>query len=235
MAYTATNLITDALNLSGVVSRKFQTPDGDDIQTGLSRLNDILAVKSIDNRLIPFFSTVEINLIPGTEKYFIPGLMLVDTVTFNIGNVRFKTEEVGRRRYFGDTRVDGINSLPFTWTSNRSLNGTDIYLYFFPNSNYVLKIWGKFALGNVTLAQDLSLTLEQNYTTYLQFALANYLCMYYGLDFGPDKLRELKSLQREVMDIQAIDFNLQKSSTLGGGRGGDIWVEANLKLGWDAS
>lgn len=235
MSYTARKLITNAYYLSRKVARNFQTVPGDDINYGLELLNDVLAVKTIDKRLIPFFQEIDVTLVPNQEIYFVENLVHIETATFNIGNVRFEMNQINRRKYFGDSRVDGITSLPFTWHMERCLNGSNLYLYFLPNANYELKIWGKLSLSAVnSLDQDLSLTIEANYLVYLKYALAHYICMSNGLPFPAEVAKEYERLERLVTDISPYDLTMKKLSTLTSyGGSGDIWIQANLQRGWD--
>ena len=90
MAYTALQLITRAFYLSQVVSRDLQVPNSSQITDGLYLLNAILDYKKSDLRLIPYFTFYEFDTVLNQELYFIPNLLLIDTITFNIGDVRYR-------------------------------------------------------------------------------------------------------------------------------------------------
>ena len=66
----------------------------------------------------------------GVEKYFIPGLVGIDTLVFYIQNVRYSMQFEKRNLYFGSPRVQNINSLPFEWYFERAIGGGNLYIYF---------------------------------------------------------------------------------------------------------
>jgi hypothetical protein len=82
MPQTARQLITKSFYLSGIVSRGFQTVEGDKLFDGLDLLNSILSFKTVDNRKIPYFTEYNFDTIIGQEKYFIPGLVSCETFTW---------------------------------------------------------------------------------------------------------------------------------------------------------
>ena len=155
MTYTVTNLITDAYYASGIVSREFETVTGQQGYVGLQVLNDILSDKTIDKGMIPYYSKYEFFAVAGQEMYFIPNLEELETLTFFINNVRYQMREVDRIKYFGSPRANNINSLPFNWHLERCIGGANIYLYFFPQTDYPIEAWGQFRLSSVSLNQDL--------------------------------------------------------------------------------
>src|SRR5581483_11810715 len=169
MAYTVTQAITNAYYLSEVVARSYQTVSGQQLSDGLLMLNKIISEKNVDNRLIPYYSFYNLNGVVGNETYFIPNLVQPETVTYVLNSVRFSMSEMDRRRYWGTGRVNGINTLPYSYTFLRALNGMNLSIYFTPDQTYPFTILGKFALSTVALNQDLSLTLELNYISYLEY------------------------------------------------------------------
>jgi hypothetical protein len=171
MAYLASTLITRAYYLSQILARELQTLTGSMEEDGLFLLNESLDEKASDLSLIPYYNEFDINTIQGQEIYFIPNLMEADSVTFNIGEVRFSMNELTRKEYFSTPRVDNLQALPFSYRIERTLGGSNLYLYFVPNQAYVVKIWGKFGLTDVTLNQDLSLTYDGFYLSYLRHYL----------------------------------------------------------------
>ena len=159
MPYSVLNLITNAYYIASIVGRDFQTLSGSQLSTGLEVLNDILADKVIETDMVPYWTTgFQWPATVGQEKYFIPNLIHVETLTFFIDSVRYNTSEVPRDRYFASARANNINSLPFTWHQERTLGGVNIFLYFFPQQNYTMEISGLFRLYDVTLNQQLDLT-----------------------------------------------------------------------------
>lgn len=214
MSYTVTKLITNAYYLTGIVSRRLQTVTGDQISDGLDLLNDVVGIKSAQTRLIPYYKEYKDNLVQGQEKYFIPGLLLAETFTFNIGDVRFATAQMGRRAYQGTSRVDNIKSLPFNWHLERTLNGSNLFVYMLPSDNYSFKVWGKFGLDQVTLNQDLEATYDRFYIAYLRYALAEYLAEDYNITLQPQHVQKLREIEGILMDVSPPDLTMSKVSTL---------------------
>lgn len=156
MTYTVTKLITNAYYISGVVSRDFQTVQGSQFEDGLQMLNEILTDKTVEDDMVPYFSHYTFPAVQGIDTYFIPNLIQLDTFVFFIGNIRYEMTELQRRRFFGSSRANNIQSLPFTWHLERCFGGANLYLYFVPNTAYPMEAWGQFRLGEVDINQDLS-------------------------------------------------------------------------------
>lgn len=231
MAYTATQLITRAYYLSQVVSRDLQTVTSDQITDGLYLLNALLDVKGSDLRLIPYFTAYEFDTVVGQEKYFIPNLLLVDTLTFNLGVVRYSMSEMTREDYFASPRVDNIQSLPFSYRCERVLDGMNIYIYFLPAAVYQMKMQGKFALPEVTKDTDLSLDYDFYYIEYLRYALADYICAEYGATMPDQAAQKYKEIRAKLVDVSPPDLSLHKQ-TYFSGQGPIDWQYINLTTGY---
>ena len=212
MAYLTAELVTRSWFLSGIVSRELQVPTGDQITEGLDLLNEFLALRSVDIKAIPYYTEFNLPAVIGQEGYFIEDLLDVETFTFNIGSVRYSTMNVPRRTYVGSGRADNIQSLPFSWHLERELGGASIFLYFKPSETFPLTIHGKFALGSVTIDQDLELTLDKFYIAYLRYALANQMCSEYNLPF--QSMDEYKKYEKMVNSVSPQDMTMSKVSTL---------------------
>lgn len=231
MAYTGLQLITRAFYLSQVVSRDLQTPNASQINDGLYLLNAILDYKKTDLRLIPYFTFYEFDTIVGQELYFIPNLLLIDTMTFNIGTVRYSMYDMSRYEYFGLPRVDNITNLPFSYRPERILNGMNIYMYFLPGGVYQVKIQGKFGLTEVALNTDLSLTYDPYYIEYLRYELANYICSEWGATFPDQAQRKYEEIRKKLMEVSPKDLSIRKQSYFDGQSPID-WQYVNLGVGW---
>jgi hypothetical protein len=212
MAYLTSQLINRAYFLSGVVGRGFEELEANQLNDGLDMLNAIISFKTADQKLIPYFQEYDFTAVVGQEKYFVPDLVNAETFTYNIGSVRYACLPQTRKQYFGNYRVDNINSLLFQWHAERTLNGSNIYVYFFPSQAFALKIWGKFSLPDVTLLQDLSLTLDQYYIEYLKYALAEYICQEYNLTFSAQSQQKLNEFEKKLTSISPPDLTQQKIS-----------------------
>ncbi len=230
MAYSALTLITRAYHLSQIVARELQTVSGSQITDGLDLLNELLDIKGSDVRLIPYFSETIMNCVIGQEVYFLPNIYSIESITFNIGPVRFPMSYQSRDEYFGQGRVDNIQSLPFTWHLERVLDGSNLYIYYVPQDTYVLKIWGKVALTNVNLNTDLSLYYDRFYIAYLRYALAEYICSEFAQNFPEQAAMKYREIRAKLMDTSPPDLRMKKVSTLTH-KPGLNWALCNI-AGW---
>ncbi len=231
MAYSALTLITRAWYLSGIVARNLETVSGDQITDGLFLLNTLLDFKASDIRLIPYFTRYAGTFVIGQEAYNVPGLYEIETMTFNIGTVRYPMKNVTRDNYFGSGRIDNINSLPFSYHLERVKGGSNIYVYFLPVDTYVFNLIGKFALTDVTLMQDMSIVYDNFYIEYLRYALAKLFCNEYSIAFAPEKEMMLKTYEKKLLDVSPPDLTLQKVSLIGSGAVMN-WGQVNIGLGY---
>jgi hypothetical protein len=213
MAYTVLKLITNAYNLSGIVSRRFQTVSGAQLSTGLDLLNDLLAIKTADNRLIPYYSSYTLTTVAGQETYTIPNLILAETLTFVLqGVVRYPVLQQGRKMFYGSPRVNGIRSLPFNGHIERAKGGATLSLYFLPDAAYPVTVWGKFSLASVTINQDLEATMDRFLIVYLRYLLANAICQDQNKPFL--SLEQLEEYEEQLTDLSPPDMSVTKMSTL---------------------
>lgn len=228
MPYTAHELISQSYYLSGIVSRGFQTVGGQQITDGLFLLNALLDYKSVDTVLIPFWQYDKtLSTVVGQEKYTIENCVYVESMTFNYSNVRYAMNKISRRNYFSSIRAEQIYTLPLTYTTNRSKDGMDIYLYPLPDRIYPLNIIGKFSLTDVILTTDLTTVYDRAYIEYLRWALAEYICSQNGIQFSPEAYKKLKEIERQLMDVSPPDLSMQKCSVLTRASGinfGDVWI-----------
>ena len=230
-AYTALQLITRAYYLSQVVSRELQVVQPDQITDGLYLLNSIIDFKNSDIREIPYYQEYVFNAVQGQEKYSIPGLLSVDSLTFNIGPVRYAMNEETRTSYFANYRIDNVQSLPFQYRFERTLDGMDLYIYFIPADNYVMKLWGKFQLTEVSLNRDLSQIYDFFYIEFLRHELALYIANEYGATLPDGVMANRDVLQKKIMDVSPPDLSIRNLNYFGNSCGLD-WQVINLSGGW---
>lgn len=232
MAYPTLQLINNAYYESGIVSRGFETVSGQQANDGLQFLNDLIADKTVKNGLIPYYEEYDFSAVIGQEKYFIPDLIEIETFVFYIDTVRYQTENRARREYFGTSRADNIQSLPGSWHMERCFQGANLYIYFKPNQNFPLTIWGQFRLQQVVINQDLSLTLDRFYINYLKFDLAARLCAEYNYSVPPGVSKALAAYEDNISKKSGpMDLRLVKLSTLQR-RGGINYAQVNIGHGW---
>lgn len=232
--YLSSKLISRAWNLSAVVGKEFETVSGDEESDGLYLLNELLAAKSYDLKLIPYWGRIEFNLVQGQERYYIPNLFQVETFTFNIGSVRFPTFNAGRKQYFGDGRVDNIQALPFEWHLERELDGCYFYVYYLPQQPFVAKITGKFALTNVQDQTNLSNLYDLFYISYLRYSLAEYMALEYDISFSPGKLAMKKQMEKKLLYVSPPDLSMNKIRFLSSNTPFN-WAHINISPGWNVS
>lgn len=156
MSSTVLDVINGAYYTAGVVARDFQGVEGSQLNDGLNFLNDILADKTVEIDMIPYYSQYDSVTIPGQQTYFIPNLIELETLVFFLNSVRYQMTEIPRSLYFGTGRAENISSLPFTYHVERCFGGANIYLYFLPETSYAIQAWGLFRLAEVNINQDLS-------------------------------------------------------------------------------
>jgi hypothetical protein len=217
MALLTSELISRALYTGGIVSRDFETPTGAQVSDGLMLLNQVIADRTVDEGTIPYTGRYTFNAVSGTASYNIPNLIDIETFTFFIDSVRYQTKNQGRQDFFGTFRATNINSLPFNWHIERNLAGATLYLYFVPDQNYPLEIWGSFRLSAVTMFQDLSLTLDAFYTNFLEYLLSERLCQFYSYVVPVNVSEQLKKYYKWISNqTNVMDLRMQKLSTLSG-------------------
>lgn len=232
MAYTTLQLINNAYYESGIVSRGFETVSGQQANDGLLYLNDLIADKTVENGLIPYYQQYDFVAVTGQEMYFIPDLITIDTFVFFIDTVRYQTENRARREYFGSSRADNIQSLPGSWHMERCFGGANLFIYFKPNENFPLTLWGQFRLAQVVINQDLSLTLDRFYINYLRYDLAARLCAEYNYTVPPGVAKALANYEDSISKKSGpMDLRLVKLSSLQR-RGGINYGQVNLGHGW---
>jgi hypothetical protein len=231
MSYIAQELITRSLYLSQIVARDLQTPSASQISDGLFLLNELLDFKSTDIRLIPYFQEYDFNTVQGQELYFVPNLLYVDTMTFDLQTVRYSLTEMTRSQYFSTPRVEGIQSLPFSYRVERKLDGSNVYLYFVPSQVYLIKLWGKFGLTEVALNTDMSLTYDAYYLGYLRYELANFFCAEWGTTFPEQAKIEYNMRRKKLMEVSPPDLSIRKQTYFNGAPPLD-WQTVNLSEGF---
>lgn len=232
MAYTALQLINRAYYLSQVVSRQLQTVSGEQVTDGQFLLNALLNYKSTDLRLIPYFQRATFPTVQGQEEYFIDNLLYVDSLTFNLGTVRYSLIENTRKEYFDGPRIDDVQSLPYCYRVERELGGARIFLYFVPDTVYTMKLSGKYALTEVSLTTDLSLLYDQFYIEYLRYSLAQEICEDYGATFPDESKMKLSAMEKKLMEVSPPDLSIQKRGYFGSRTGVLDWQQVNIGKGW---
>jgi hypothetical protein len=232
MAYTTNQLISSSYYAAGVVSREFETVSGSQVGDGLVWLNNIITEKTVNESMIPYETTYNANFVVGQEIYSIPNLIQIDTLVFFLDAVRYAMKYEKRNAYFGTSRVENIQTLPFEWYFERQFGGGNLYIYFQPDRAYPMEIHGIFRIPSVSLGQDLSLTLDEFYTTYLHYALADRICAEYAYTTPDNVIRQLGKYEAFInKNSRLLDLRIGKTSTLQK-RGTFNYGFVNLGHGW---
>ena len=163
----------------------------------------------MDAVFIPYNTHETFSFIPGQETYFINGLIETNSVTFNIGDLRYPLIQDNINRYFSTGRVDNIQSLPIHFFAERALGGTNLYFYFSPESDYVCNITGKFSYQSVELNDDLQTQFDNFQIAFFRYKLAHNLCEFYTIPFSEDAQRTLNSLESRFIDISGTDLTVK--------------------------
>jgi len=122
---------------------------------------------------------------------------------------------VSRKVYFGSGRVDNVYSLPCSFHEERTLNGTNVYLYPVPDAVYIMKVWGKFSLDQLdSLDDDLALVYEPAFLNYMRYKLAQAICFENAFTFKPEAKQNLEVLEKNLNWQSPRDLTVSKVSTL---------------------
>lgn len=233
MAYSATKLVNDAFFVSGVVSHDFQTLSGPQLSYGLGLLNDSIGDKAVEQDMIPYYTTqYTFNTVAAQQEYFIENLVDVTSLTFFIGDIRYSMQNVPRDLYFGTSRANNIESLPLTFHFERCFNGGNIFLYFYPNQVYRMELTGLFRLGEITVEQNLQLTLDRFYINYLKYDVAVRICTEYNYEVPANVNKMLLSYEEKIAGMSAPLDLTSKIISVFNGNSAISYASVNLGKGW---
>jgi hypothetical protein len=215
MAYTVNALAQGAFFLSGVIGRDFQEASPEQINLGIDFLNDILADKTIDTAMIPYYSKIDFTAIPAQPDYYFPNLIQVETCVFFIHTVRYAMTQINRRSFRGDPRAENIQSLPFNYMFERQLGGGMLSIYFNAVRPFPMQMWGLFRLAQVVYNQDLELTLDRFYINYLKYKTAERICQEFNYEVPSGVIRQLNEYENYIArSTQQMDITMSKISAL---------------------
>ena len=233
MAITALELITRAFYNAQIVGKNFNNPTNEQINDGLFYLNNILAEKTSENSLNPYYQQFAFSSVIAQEEYFIENLIGVESLTFIHQEVRYTSQNYSRTQYFQSFRAETVQTLPLTYHLEREFGGARIFLYPKPDKVYDFTLWGQFSLADDTALQtDLSLIFDRFYTSYLEIELSARLCVFYGKDVPPGVMRDLRRCEATISKrISPPDLVTHKTSTLSGDNVIN-YAFVNLSNGW---
>ena len=219
MVTTVSEVISNAWYKSGFQPAD-SAPGGAEINIGFRELKRAMAAQEVTNETRPFLTNATVQTIAGQESYLVPGLLSIESLSFNDGDIRYYLERVTEDEYFSFSRVDNIKSLPYKYYAKRTPpalvdgahveSGTEIYLYFEPNKVYTLNIVGKYSDATITLNTDLELTYPLWMIDYFELLLAKRLCQYYAMQCPPTILDDLADLKQKIKEL-SISPELKRS------------------------
>ena len=227
-------LISRAYIFSGIVARGLNSVSAQQGADGLFLLNLLMGEIVIQPDYIPYYSFVTLTTVPGQEQYFFNNVASVETVTFLLNNVRYSLNLDNRRHYFGSPRAENISSLPFRVYHERVLNGTQVYLYFFPSQELVLQLKCKTFLPTLSvenLDTDLNTLYDTSYQSYLMYLLVKKICQWNKITMNPEIQRELSRFQQIMDDMNPNDYTIHKSYSLSKGES-LTYADVNFGRGW---
>lgn len=203
--------------LANINSASANVMQGQQLSEGLMILNFIISELGSNGRYIPYYDRYDLVLTPGVEKYFIPRLTELSTITFFLNQVRYAMTYVGREHFWGDPRINAIRSLPGLYTTERTVGGMDVFVYFVPNQAFPAQIVGQFNFSEFTADTDLDPIAEKFYIQYLMYKLASRLCDFNNLPFSDQKNKTLASLENKIPEVSAMDMSSKKIGFFGQG------------------
>lgn len=213
MSITAREVIADAYYLSAVCSRDFNVPTASQMASGLTILNDILSLPAIRNSIAPYYSKYDLTLDTEETEYEIDGLIAPETIIFLLGNVRIPINDMGRDAFFGGVRVVGVSAPPFSGRLERTLSGYTLHLYFIPDQEYEVEIWGKFGLSSANYETNLETFVPRGYIVWIKHKMAEYICNNNQVSIPEGVSRELSRLDRLIQNISAQDLRMNVFSS----------------------
>lgn len=240
MTYPVLKLITNAYYSSGILARSLETITGEQGSDGLFFLNEILAKKRIEDGTLPFYTQHDFILTAGEQTIFIENLTECELLTFEKNSFRYAMYNQNRREYWGTPKPLGIETLPSYFTIDRVKGGSNLSVTFSPDQDYPASLWGLFALDSVTLFQDLSLTFDEYYISYLRYDLAVTLCAEFDQPVPPQLYAKLGEYDKAIRKRSGyIDLKNTSISTMGAkltiGWGQVNIGQGNVPVGWSRS
>lgn len=208
MAYTVTELITNAWNLSGIVAAQAETVSGDQLKEGLDHLNDFLSLQSTEPRMIPYTRVYTFDCKTREDELFIDHLQCVDVLTIKTNNYLLKA--LGRKDFFSLPCLHYSPSQPRAYHIEPDKGGSVLFLTPTPDENYSFRLVGKFGLTEADYNEDLSQVYDRHYLLYLRYGLADYLCELYNHPFAAKG--KLNTLTSKLRDYSPLDLTIEKVS-----------------------
>lgn len=226
-------VVNRAYVLSGIVARDLESVQGSEGKDGIFWLNQLIDEQSMTGDHLPYYGHLSFNSVNGQNQYFVQGLVTADAITFNIGSIRYSIRGENRRTYWGESRAENIESLPFCYYYERVNGGMNIYFYFTPSGITKFTATGLLSIPEVTNDTELNDYVDKFYQSYLIFLLAERLCQWKKISLPPATQIQLDKFRDNLFDLNPRDFTLSYRS-LFGLRGYINYAQVNMGKGWTA-
>jgi hypothetical protein len=211
---------------------------GNDLSKGIALLNRLLNQYSATGLMLTIAKQVDFPILTGQGVTLMgpsdyvqpPGPVLpiittegrlanLENAWITLEHVTYPLIDVSRNKFFASYKYDTLAGLPRYIIIKPQTNVTEVQVFPAPSQQYLLSIYGKFQLSNVTSSDDMS-SLPTYYQLYLQFALAKFLAAYKGRmsAWTPDLEATYLSLKAdmEAATSQNLDINTNNESWLNG-------------------
>lgn len=206
---------------------------GNDLSKGIALLNRLLNQYSANGLMLTIAKQVDViintgqGLITFGPSDFVPlpdvttegRLANLENAWITLEHVTYPLIDVSRNKFFASYKYNTLAGLPRYIIVYPETNITTVQVFPAPSQQYLLSIYGKYQLPNVTSNSDMS-SLPTYYQLYLQFALAKYLAAYKGRmnAWTADLEANYLSLKAdmEAATSQNLDINTNNESWLNG-------------------
>jgi len=131
--------------------------------------------------------------------------------------------------------VTGGTGSSATFAVTLGNDGCNMSVQYLPNETYPFRVWGKFALSPVTVAQlpmDLTTVYALWYIDYLEHWVAKRICNYYGVAINPEVQAMIDNISSNINDCNVIDLTSEKIN-LYCNRGQPNWITLQLSHGFE--
>lgn len=220
-------IIKNAYICAGINSAEINDEDPGQIVRGLNALSLVLAEKNFKTCELPYFDTIEVNAVQGQSDYFLQNMYTLETMTFNIGDVRYSMKSSTRRIFKGETRQENVKSLPTEFYYERTNGGLTVSLYFLPVDSYLLKFNGLKGFGNYTLDDELTNYVDLGYQSFIIYQLAIKLCIIFIRPVPQQLMEELRKMEKSMSFVNPPDMTFRYISSVKKRRGGANTAFAN--------
>lgn len=205
-------LIQNSYRWAEIIAETGESPDADQLTTGLNIFNKLLRKISTDGNEIPLLTNEEINVPQGTEVLTLDGWIKLTKVQYDLGSVRYDVKLLTLNEFLNKSRIQNNSGIMYIGYPLRTPTGIDLQLFFKPSRDYDMFLWGYKILSTVTLATDLS-GIELFMQDYLEIQLAVDLQQFYQLKPSPylvsqvsDYLKKFERLKEKRIDCYGMSL-----------------------------